>query len=304
VSNPIFSKLDREWAAQASTPAGQDARYPYAGGAAATATAPAQQTLPTYDPQAFEQLQQSYAAPAADAVDRGRMTYDDVIMKTAISLIVLILGAVASWWLAGTDPVTMTVSPLAMPLMIGGLIVGFVLAMVNVFSKTIRPALILMYALAEGIALGALSAVTEMLIPGVVFQAVIATLVVFGITLALFSSGKVRNSPKMMKFTLISLLGLIGSRLVIWLLSSFGVGGAAGIYDMTIFGIPLAVAISVFAVFIGALCLISDFDAAKVGVQTGAPAKYAWQCAFGLLVTLVWLYVEILSILARINSNN
>ncbi|MSS83420.1 Bax inhibitor-1/YccA family protein [Actinomycetaceae bacterium WB03_NA08] len=305
MSNPIFNRLDKEWSAEAPVPNGADARYPYsaASGAAATAQA-AKQTLPTYDAQAFEQLQQSYQGPSADAVDRGRMTYDDVIIKTGLSLGVLVIAAALSWMLTGADRIAGTISPLAMPLMLGGLLVGFVLAMVNIFSKQIRPALVLLYAAAEGVALGALSAVTEMMIPGVVIQAVLATVVVFGVTLLLFTSGKVRNSPKLMKFTLISLLGLIGSRLLIWLLSSFGIIGASGTADqITVFGIPLALFISVFAVFIGAVCLISDFDAAKVGVENGAPAKYAWSCAFGLMVTLVWLYVEILNILSYLNRN-
>lgn len=310
MSNPIFNKLDREWTGQSQSReqmSAADPRNPYAGMAAGgTATAQAaRQSLPTYNPEAFEQLQQSYDAPAADAVDRGRMTYDDVIMKTGISLGVLVIAATLSWWATGADRATMTVSPIATVLLMGGLIVGLVLAMVVIFSKTIRPALILLYAAAEGVMLGALSAVTEMYAPGVVIQAVLATFVVFAVTLLLFTSGKVRNSPKLMKFALISMLGLIGSRLLIWLFGSLGWLGADTNYNnITIMGIPLAIALSVFAVFLGAICLISDFDAAKVGVEAGAPAKYAWMCAFGLMMTLIWLYVEILNILARLNSNN
>lgn len=308
MSNPVFNRLEKEWnqPAQANllysstsgaTPNATDGQYPYS-----ASTSPDGQTSVNpevdYNQAAFSQLQQAYAAPAADAVDTGRMTHEDVVMKTAISLFVLIVGGTLSWWATSLS------YSVGLALMTGGLLVGLVLAMVNIFSKTIRPALILAYAAAEGVALGALSAVTEAAIPGVVIQAVIATAVVFGVTLLLFSSGVVRNSPKLMKFTLIALLGIILSRVVIWVLGSIGwIGTAAAGTEPTIFGLPLGLVISLVAVVIGTLCLISDFDQAKVGVEQGAPAKYAWSCAFGIMITVVWLYVEILNIFARINSN-
>ena len=123
----------------------------------------------------------------------------------------------------------------------------------------------------------------------------------FLVTLALFASGKVRNSPKLQKFALISLLGIILARVLIWLLALTGVsmGGAGG---PTLMGIPLGVLLSFFAVFIGAVCLISDFDQVRIGVERGVPAKYSWMSAFGIMVTLVWLYVEILNILSYMNS--
>lgn len=279
MSNPVFNRMESQWATQD-------------GGAAQQAAA---QTRPIYDQKAFEEARAAYNAPAADAVDMGRMTYDDVIVKTGLNLGLLILVAAGSWVLAAQNPA------LAMPFLIGGLLGGFVLAMINIFSKTIRPALILAYSALEGLALGSLSLVMNTMYPGVVVQAVVATFAVFGVTLALFASGKVRNSPKMQKFAMISLLGLISSRLLIWLLSMVGVsmGGASG---PTIMGFPLSVVLSVFAVFIGAICLISDFDQVKIGVQQGVPAKYSWLSAFGIMVTLVWLYVEILNILSRMQS--
>ncbi len=288
MSNPVFNRLEGQWS--------QDNATRGAGTATATTEALKQQSYPTYDQQAFQRAQQSYAAPAADAVDTGRMTYDDVIVKTAISLGVLMVVATASWMIAASNPT------LGMGLMLVGLIAGLVVAMVNIFSKTIRPGLVLLYSGLEGMALGALSYVVNASAPGVVIQAVIATFAVFGVTLALFSSGKVRNSPKMQKFVLISLIGLIVSRLLIWVLGMVGVP-VAGVYDQSIFGIPLAVFVSLFAVFIGALSLIGDFDQVKIGVQMGAPAKYAWSSAFGIMVTVVWLYVELLNMLSRLNRN-
>ncbi len=284
LSNPVFNQLEKQWDKDQHS---------------SVTTLPAQTAAAgqMYNAEAFAQAQAAYYEPSATAVQTGRMTYDDVIVKTALSLFALVAAGSLSWFITVRDP------QVGMTLMMGGLIVGLILAMVNIFSKKIRPALVLAYSAAQGVALGALSSVTEMMLPGVVAQAVIATVAVFGITLLLFTSGKVRNSPKLMKFALISLLGIIGSRLLIWLLSALGVGGlAGGAQQVTLLGIPLTILISLFAVVVGAICLISDFDQARIGVQQGVPAKYAWACAFGIMVTVVWLYVELLNILSYLNS--
>ena len=287
MSNPVFNRLERDWQKNASV----TKTHPY--GPNGELAQPGVQ----YDQEAFRQAEAAYRGPSATAVETGRMTYDDVIVKTGLSLAVLVAGAFVSWMVTIANP------SVGMVLMIAGLVIGLILAMVNIFSKQIRPAMVLAYSGAQGVALGALSSLTEMVLPGVVFQAVIATVIVFGITLLLFTSGKVRNSPKLMKFTLISLLGIIGSRLLIWMLAAFGVGSMEmGAQNVTVMGLPLSVLISLFAVVIGALCLIGDFDQVKVGVESGAPAKYAWASAFGIMVTVVWLYVEILNLLSQLNS--
>lgn len=286
MSNPVFNQLETQWKRQAPAPTSSSA----SGGAPGSTPG-----APMYDQQAFNQAQVSYNAPAADAVAMGRMTYDDVIVKTAASL-ALAIGAAAVGWFASA-----AVPSVGMPLMLVGFVGGLIFAMVNIFSKTVRPALVLLYAALEGLALGTLSFVVNSALPGVVVQAVVATFAVFLVTLALFASGKVRNSPKLQKFALISLLGIILARVLIWLLALTGVsmGGAGG---PTLMGIPLGVLLSFFAVFIGAVCLISDFDQVRIGVERGVPAKYSWMSAFGIMVTLVWLYVEILNILSYMNS--
>lgn len=270
MSNPVFNKLETQWSAEQQ-----------------------QAPTPIYDQQAFNQARAAYEAPAATAVQTGRMTYDDVIVKTGLNLAILIAVATVSWFISASNP------DLGAGLMIGGLLIGFVLAMVNIFSKTVRPGLILAYSAMQGVALGALSQVMNAIVPGVVVQAVVATFIVFGVTLALFASGKVRNSPKLQKFALISILGIILSRLGIWILGMFGLNLGGGVNDPLVMGIPLGVLISVFAVFIAAIALIGDFDQVQKGVQQGVPAIYAWSAAFGIMVTVVWLYVEILNILSR-----
>lgn len=283
MANPVFNRLENQWSQQ---------------GSAVEVPGGTRQRPPIYDQQAFQQARKAYEQPAASPVQTGRMTYDDVIIKTSLSLLLLVLVAAGAWIVTAANP------PLGTVLLLVGALGGLAVAMVNIFSKKTRPALVLLYAALEGLMLGALSMMTEAMFPGVVLQAVVATFVVFAITLALFTSGKVRNSPKMQKFVLISLIGIIGSRLLIWLLAIIGVNVGGGPGGPEIMGFPLAVVISVFAVFVGALSLIGDFDQVKVGVERGVPASYAWMSAFGIMVTVIWLYVEILNILVRMNQRN
>ena len=136
--------------------------------------------------------------------------------------------------------------------------------------------------------------------PGIVAQAFIATLAVTGITLVLFTSGKVRNSPKLAKFTLIGILALLLTRIANAVLVAFGV--MSPIDTIYVKGIPLGVVVSLIAVVLATLSLIGDFDTVKQGVERGAPVQFAWYCAFGIMVTVVWMYVEILRILSILAS--
>ncbi len=125
-------------------------------------------------------------------------------------------------------------------------------------------------------------------------------------TLLLFSSGKVRATPKLTRFFLIAMVGYLAFSLVNLVLMLTGVTtGAQGLRSEPsfLFGIPWGVLIGVFVVLMAAYSLILDFDQIKTGVQRGAPRIYAWTAAFGLIVTLVWLYIEILRILALLASN-
>jgi uncharacterized YccA/Bax inhibitor family protein len=225
------------------------------------------------------------------------MTFDDVIVKTAACLGVLMAGAA----------VTLFVSmPLASLLMIVGALGGFVLALVNTFKKQPSPALILAYAGLEGLFLGGLTRVLDGLYPGVGLQAVIGTLSVFGVTLLLFKSGKVRATPKAMKFFMIAMVGyavfsLINMVMMMTGLQSemFGLRTSA-----EIFGIPLGVFIGILAIGLAAFSLIMDFTSIEAGVRSGAPERFSWTAAFGLTVTLVWLYVEIIRLLAILRGDD
>ena len=190
-----------------------------------------------------------------------------------------------------------------------GALGGFVLAWSSIFGsrKKIRPALIFGYALFEGLFVGGISAYFEFLWPGIVVQATIATLAVVGVTLALFASGKVRASKRATKVFMIAMIGYLVFGLINVGLMLFNVpdgGGPFGIYSQQVFGIPLGLIIGVLVVIMAAYSLVLDFDSIQQGVRNGAPRQFGWLGAFGIMVTVVWLYIEILRILAILRGSN
>ncbi|MDQ0770064.1 putative YccA/Bax inhibitor family protein [Pseudarthrobacter defluvii] len=244
-----------------------------------------------------EQLRQMYSQPSAGPADTGRMTFDDVIMKTAACLGAVIAGAA----------VTLVVAQgLASMLMIVGALGGFVLALVNTFKKQPSPALILAYAALEGLFLGGLTRILDGMFPGVGLQAVIGTLSVFAVTLVLFKSGKVRATPKAMRFFMIALIGYAVFALINMVMMWTGaVQSPFGLRtSFEIFGIPLGVFIGLLAIGLAAFSLIMDFTSIEEGVRSGAPQRFSWTAAFGLTVTLVWLYVEIIRLLAILRGDD
>lgn len=257
------------------------------------------------------QLEGAYAAPSAGAIETGRMTVEDTVIKTIGLFAILLVTAAVGWiWTMSTVDVN---NPNSLPTMapwIVGALGGFVLAMVVIFTsrKKIRPALIWGYAAFEGLFVGAISAFFEFIWPGIVIQATIGTLAVVGVTLALFASGKVRASKKATKVFMIAMIGYLVYSLVNVLLMVFNAPIAGGAFGMSstieIFGIPLGVIIGVFVVIMAAYSLVLDFDSIQQGVRNGAPRQYAWLGAFGIMVTVVWLYIEILRILAILRGNN
>ena len=139
---------------------------------------------------------------------------------------------------------------------------------------------------------------------GIVLQAVIGTLVVFGVTLALFANGKIRASKKATKVFMIAIVGYAVFSLLNMVLMLTGVvTDPWGLRGAVIFGIPIGIVIGLFAIVLAAYSLVLDFDFVQRGVKAGAPRKYGWSAAFGLTVTLVWLYIEMLRLIAIFRSN-
>lgn len=214
-----------------------------------------------------------------------RLTMNDVMVKTGINLGLVAVGAAVAW----NAPV----------LLLLGMVGGLVLGLVNSFKKKVSPILVMTYALMEGLLLGGLSAVVNMRYPGVAIQAVLATLVVAGTTLALFSNGKLRATPKLNKIFMIGAIGYMAYGLI----SILGAGiFGSSLNSFSIGGIPLGLVVGLFAVALATYSLLLDFTTTSEAVEAGLPERESWRLAFGLTASLVWLYVEILRVLMYLAS--
>ncbi len=240
--------------------------------------------------QSFDQLEELYVRPAASKSETDRMSYEDTIMKTLVSFGVLVLAAILGW----------LIPFLAIP----GFIVGFVLALVNIFKKKPSRGLVLSYATFQGFFVGGISAIFAQMWNGIVTQAVFGTLAVVGVTLFLFLSGKFRSSPRMTRIVFVAMIGYAVFSLVNLGLMIFGAtDGMFGLRSVEIFGVPLGAILGVLVVFLAAYSLVMDFESIKSGVQGGAPRVFGWRAAFGILMTVVWLYIEILRLLAILRGD-
>ncbi|GMM95129.1 MULTISPECIES: Bax inhibitor-1/YccA family protein [unclassified Microbacterium] len=258
------------------------------------------------DAAAQANLEGMYSAPSAGSTDTGRMTIEDTVAKTIGLFAILVVGAVVGWIWTMSPVTAQNPNPTVLPMIVGGL-VGFVLSLVVIFTsrKKVRPGLIFAYAAAEGLFVGGISAFFEFIWPGIVTQATLATLVVVGVTLALFASGKIRASKRATKIFLIAMVGYLVFSLVNVGLMLFGVtDNAFGLRSETIFGIPLGLILGVLVVIMAAYSLVLDFDQIQQGVRNGVPRQMGWLGGFGIMVTVVWLYVEILRMIAIIRGSN
>jgi len=238
-------------------------------------------TFDTRTPTAGD-LQDMYAAPSATAYDTGRMTLDDVVMRTASLFAVLLVSAGIAYQL---------VKPENFGVVLVAALGGFGLAMVVSFSKTIRPPLMFAYAAVEGVFVGGISRAFETQYDGIVLQAVLGTLATFGAMLALYKFEVIRVTPK---FTRMVLIAGAGYLVFTFINLGFAIFGGHSVYSVG----GLGLLISAFGVGLAAVYLVLDFDYIDQGIRNGLPERYAWTAAFGLVVTLVWLYIEILRLIS------
>jgi uncharacterized YccA/Bax inhibitor family protein len=239
------------------------------------------------------QLDEQFAIPAATPDQMGRMTYEDTIVKTVVSFGLLVVGAAVGWF----------VPILGLP----AAIAGFVLALVLIFRKKPSAPLTLSYAAVEGIFVGAISYFFSTLWAGIVPMAVFGTLGVVGITLALFASGKIRATKRATQIFLVAMFGYLAFSLVNLVLMLTGVTeGMFGLRDAVIPGtsIPWGVPLGILVVLLAAYSLVIDFEQVKTGVQRGAPRAFGWTAAFGIMLTVVWLYLEMLRLLSYFMPRN
>ncbi len=240
----------------------------------------------TNPPPSAAELQGMYDRPAYAGPRTGAdfMTLDAVVQRTAAMLAtILVAGAIA--WVALPDS-------LFLPALIIAAVGGFGLGLFMAFTMRVNAATALIYSVFEGVLLGAISHLFEERWPGIVIQAVAGTALVAGGMLFVYKIGAIRVTPKLTRIIVgatIGVFGLMIVNLVAYLFTSDGLGLRSG-------G-PLAVAFSLLCIVIAAFNLVLDFDMIERGIRNGAPAKLAWYAAFGLTVTLVWLYLEILRLL-------
>ncbi|MFF4711486.1 Bax inhibitor-1/YccA family protein [Streptomyces eurythermus] len=228
-------------------------------------------------------------APAAT----GRMTMDDVIVRSALTLGTVAVGAVLAWAL-------LPVSGTSYGLAVGSALIAFVLAMVQSFKRTPSPALILGYAAFEGVFLGVFSEMFNSRWSGAPFQAVLGTMAVSGATLLIYKAGWIRVTARYARIGLSIAIAFMVVMAINLLLVAFGVAEDGGLRS---FG-PLGALVGIIAIVLGAFFLTLDFKQIEDGIAYGAPRSESWLAAFGLTMTLVWIYVEMLRLVAIFSSND
>ncbi|MYV51153.1 Bax inhibitor-1/YccA family protein [Streptomyces sp. SID3212] len=283
-SNPVFSRR------------GFSRDNGHAGFTAAPAGGPAVGTNPyatnPYAPQQGTQLGGPQAPARADV-----MTIDDVVARTAMTLGTVVLTAVLSWVLLPVDDANLGKS---YGIAIGAALVAFVFAMIQSFKRTPVPALIFAYAAFEGVFLGVISnAVSTYISPGVVIQAVLGTMAVFAGVLIAYKMRWIRVTRRFYGFVMAAAMGFLILMAVNALFALFGGGDGLGFRSG-----GLGILFGVVGIILGACFLALDFKQVEDGVAYGAPREESWLAAFGLTVTLVWIYTEMLRVLSILQGND
>jgi uncharacterized YccA/Bax inhibitor family protein len=286
-SNPVFARRGFSRSGgqagfgtqqpQAGNPYAAYAANPYAG-QQQTAGQPGQPFgTPPFGPAPAPAPQQ---APYA-----GRMTMDDVVTRTSMTVGLVVVTAAVAW---ATD--------LALPLAFGAGLVAMVLAFVQSFKRKPAPALILAYAAFEGLFLGALSNFVDSYVAdGAAMQAVLGTMAVFATVLVLYKTRVIRVTRRFYSFVLAAAIGFVALMALNLLFAAFGVGGGEGLGFRS--G-GMGILFGVVGVVLGALFLALDFKQVEDGIAYGAPREESWLAAFGLTLTLVWIYLEFLRLIA------
>lgn len=217
------------------------------------------------------------------------MTLQGTVNKTGLLLLCVVATAAWTWGLSHSGA-----PGAALPWMLGGVFGGFVVALVTVFKKEWSPITAPVYALLEGLALGGISAIFERMYPGVAMQAVGLTFGTLFVMLLAYKTGMIRATQRFK----LGVIAATGGIAVLYLVEM-----VLGLFHVTVPAIngsgPWGIVFSLFVVVIAALNLVLDFDLIETGVQGGAPKYMEWYGAFALMVTLIWLYLEILRLLAK-----
>jgi uncharacterized YccA/Bax inhibitor family protein len=221
--------------------------------------------------------------------ETGRMTLQGVINKTGILLLLCMASAAFSWM----NP------ELRGPFVIVGLFGGFISCMVGIFKPTTTPFTAPLYAVLEGLVLGAISQMIQRAYPGIALNAILLTFGVLALMLALYASRTIRVTDQLVKGVIIATLAVALVYLVDLVMHMFGVR-VPFIHQ----GGPIGIGVSLLIIGIAAFNLLLDFSVIETNVANGSPRFMEWYCGMSLLVTLVWLYLEILRLLSKIRGRN
>jgi uncharacterized YccA/Bax inhibitor family protein len=228
-------------------------------------------------------------------VSTRRMTIDSVVQASAISFAVVLIAAIATWVLTPEITADMPASQLSgifAAMTVGG-VAAFALSMVNSFKRVVSPALVLAFCLAEGVALGGISKFFDAQFGDhIVINAVIGTFGAFAGTLAAYKFFDIKVGARFRTFVIAAMFGMVGLSLLELVLSMFGSG--TGLFGVTGLGMLTAFA----GLALGIFMLILDFDMVEKGVAAGVDERESWRAAFALTVSLVWIYTNLLRILA------
>ena len=278
-SNPVFNRIDKE--IKQGDYAGFD-RGPSASGMRTGSG--------VQDSLNSQQLQDLYNQPSAGPVQMRRVTLDDVVMKTlGLFSIVVVVGAGTWYTVAGN-------LNLSLPLMLAGMFGSLAIGLAIAFKKTISVPLIVLYAVLEGVLVGAISVVFEARWPGLVSTAVIATVCTFAGMFLGWKFGLIKVTDRSRRIFGMAIVGYLLFGLVNVVAAFMGVGSGFGFGGTG----PMGIAISVLGVGLASYSLAIDFDSVDRAVKAQMPEKYSWLLAHGFIVTLVWLYLEFLRLLARL----
>jgi uncharacterized YccA/Bax inhibitor family protein len=292
VSNPVLTKFDAVAnRAQGQYPPGQQAPSP-------------DQLQNMYEQPSYTQ-QPGYRPPGAPPTVGGGgwggggggsgaptryMTLDDVVIRTGAMLAVIFGVGAVSWSLG---PTSSSAGGLIGIGAIGGLALGLYMA----FTMKANAFTALAYAAFEGLLLGGVSRAFEIRYPGIVIQALTGTLMVAAGMLVVYKTGAIRVTPKFTRMVIGATIGLVGL-MIVNLIASFFTSGGLGLRD----GGPMAIVFSLVCIAVAAFNLVIDFDMIEQGIRHGVDQKFAWYASFGLVVTLVWLYFELLRLLGYLRN--
>ncbi len=256
---------------------------------------------------AYAEGQSAYTQAAGGAADiqtqfdtitaggGARLTFADVVVKSTILFLITVVMAFVGWAVAPGAPAVLWV----------GLIGALAFGLINAFKKEVSPVLVVLYATFAGLMLGAISWAYDQLAlaqnyEGLVSQAIIGTLTAFGVMLFLYGTGIVKVTGKFMRIFMAAMISYFIIAMASFVGAMFGVGGGWGFYGVGVWGLLLCAA----GVLLASFALMLDFEAIKQGILMGLPERESWRLSFGLLVTLVWLYLEILRFLAILSGRD